>query len=129
MTIVQFDRASLVLPPKAIIDFLLKLETSDDFPTERRESDRRAAVMEVAVVPIDLELRQSGESFLAISKDVSATGMSLIHTRAITSSSVVVELTNREQGTLQLLAYVVRCHAVHRFYEIGLRFVTRLADG
>jgi len=127
MTIVQFDRESLVLPPKAVIDFLLKLDQAGDFTSERRESERRAAVMEVAVVPVDFELKQSGESFLAISKNISATGMSLIHTRSITSGSVVVELLNRDESTLQLLAYVVRCQAVHRFYEIGLRFVTRLA--
>ena len=53
--------------------------------------------------------------------------MALIHTRALASGSVVVELLNRDDSTLQLLAYVVRCQAIHRFYEIGLRFVTRLA--
>ncbi len=127
MTIVQFDRGSLMLPPKAVVDFLLKLDQADDCATERRESERRTAVMEVAVVPVDFELRQCGESFLAISKDLSSTGMAIIHTRAIHSGSVVVEILNRDESTLQLLAYVVRCDAVHRFYEIGLRFVTRLA--
>jgi hypothetical protein len=127
MTIVQFDRTSLVLPPKAVIDFLMKLDLAEPCAAERRESERQAAVLQVAVVPVDFELKQSGESFLAISKDISATGMSLIHTRAIMSGSVVVELLNRDESTLQLLAYVARCQPVHRFYEIGLRFVTRLA--
>jgi hypothetical protein len=127
MTIIQFDRSALILPPKAVVDFLLKLDRGADSATERRDSQRQAAVLQVAVVPVDFELQQSGESFLAITKDISATGMSLIHTRAIASGSVVVELMNRDDATLQLLAYVVRCEAVHRFYEIGLRFVTRLA--
>jgi hypothetical protein len=128
MTIVQFDRAKLVLPPKAVIDFLSKLDRAGECAVERRDADRQAAVLEVAVVPVDFELKQSGESFLAISKDISATGMALMHTRAIGAGSVVVELLNRDDCTLQLLAYVIRCQAVHRFYEIGLRFVTRLAS-
>jgi hypothetical protein len=127
MTIVQFDRNTLVLPPKAVVDFLLKLDRTAERTHERRDSVRRVAVLEVAVIPVDFELKQCGESFLAISKDISSSGMSLIHTRAVASGSVVVELMNRDENTLQLLAYVVRCQAIHRFYEIGLRFVTRLA--
>ena len=64
MTIVQFDRGSLVLPPKAVIDFLLKLDQADDCATERRDSERRTAVMEVAVVPVDFELAAVRRKFL-----------------------------------------------------------------
>ena len=127
MTIVQFDRSTLVLPPKAVIDFLSKIDRDADFASERRNAARKSASMEVAIIPVDYELKQCGESFLAISKDISATGMAVLHTRAITATSVVVELTHRGEESLQLLAYVVRCQAVQRFYEIGLRFVTRLA--
>lgn len=83
--------------------------------------------LEVAVVPVDNDLKQCGEGFLAISKDISAIGMAFVHTRAVTTATVVVELTNRNQMSMQLLAHVVRCQAIHRFYEVGLRFVTRLA--
>jgi len=127
MTLVQFDRRSLILPPKAVADFLSRLDEGADFDAERRTSARKFATLEVAVIPVDRELKQCGESFLALSKDISATGMALLHTRTITESHVVVELANRDDRMLQLLATVVRCHAVHRFYEIGLRFVTRLA--
>jgi c-di-GMP-binding flagellar brake protein YcgR len=127
MTIVQFDREALGLPVKAVADFLTKLDDASDFEIERRASPRQAVVMQVAVVPVDRELKQCGDSFLALSKDISAGGIGLLHTRAITASHVVVELTARDGNLLQLLAKVVRCQAVHRFYEIGLQFVTRLA--
>jgi c-di-GMP-binding flagellar brake protein YcgR len=127
MTIVQFNRDELVLPPKAVAEFLRNLDRNEEPTHERRESERQTAVLEVAVVPVDFELRQCGESFLALSKDISSTGMAIIHTRALASGSVVVELLNRDNSTMQLLAYVVRCVPIRRFYEIGLRFVTRLA--
>jgi len=128
MTIVQFNRDELVLPPKAVVDFLRRLDQKEERTDERREAGRQAAVLEVAVVPVDFELRQCGESFLALSKNISSTGMSVIHTRALAKGSVVVELLNRDNASMQLLAYVVRCEPIRRFYEIGLRFVTRLTD-
>jgi hypothetical protein len=127
MPLVQFDRRALILPPKAVAEFVAKLDQAADFDTERRCSSRKYAAFEVAVVPVDHELKQCGDSFLALSKDISATGMALLHTRTISESHVVVELSNRDDNSLQLLAAIVRCQAVHRFYEIGLQFVTRLA--
>ncbi|HEX3997017.1 MAG TPA: PilZ domain-containing protein [Pirellulales bacterium] len=106
---------------------MAKLDSHEPGGPERRSSRRKNAVLEVAVVPVGEDLKQNDECFLAISKDISASGMSLIHTRAITSGSVVVELSNRDNHSLQLLACVIRCQAIHRFYEIGLRFITRLA--
>ena len=127
MTIVQFDRSRWCCLPRRLSIFYVKLDQADDCATERRDSERQTAVMEVAVVPVDFELRQCGESFLAISKDISSTGMAIIHTRAI-------HLRQRCRGALESRREHVAApglrrpmRAVHRFYEIGLRFVTRLA--
>jgi len=127
MTNVNFDRTGLVQPPKSVSDFLARLDREGDDDAERRELPRRPIVIEVAIFPVDSAHRQCGESFLAISKDVSASGMVLIHTRAVNSGNVVVEIVNRDNESVRLLARVVRCQATTRFYEIGLQFVSRLA--
>jgi hypothetical protein len=124
---VSFDRSRLVQPPQAIAEFLHRLKDESRGREDRRQAARCWMVTHVAAVPVDKEFRPVGEPFMAVTRNISTRGLALVHTRAVESELVVVELTTGSGSAIQLVMRVARCRPMGRFYEVAGPFVVRIA--
>jgi predicted RNA-binding Zn-ribbon protein involved in translation (DUF1610 family) len=123
---VRIDRDRLVHPPQALASFVAELVKENGNLSERRAFPRRVLVAPVAVVPVDEDYLPVDDAFMAITRDVSSGGVSLVHSRAVDSKLLVVELPKSGGEVIQVAVRVLRCRPLGRFYEIGGVFVVRL---
>ena len=63
---------------------------------------------------------------MALSRDISTGGMSLIHTEEVQDKLLVVELPITPGQKTQVVLEVLRCRSIGQFYEVGGRFVSKL---
>jgi hypothetical protein len=91
--------------------------------SERRESTRYTAVLEVVVVPLDAERKSTGKPFLALTRDVSTTGMCLLHTRPAPAPLLFIEITRPPESPLKVVLQVRRNRRIGQFFEIAGDFV------
>jgi hypothetical protein len=124
--VLQFDRSCLVKPPEAIVAFIRQMVSDGQLVANRRTVARQQLVVPVTVVPVDDGFYPIDEPFMAVTRDVSTTGLSLMHTRAVHCALLVVELPVRSAAAIQLVLRVVRCRSFGRFYEIAGHFIMRL---
>jgi hypothetical protein len=122
---IDFNRDGLVHPPEAIATFVAHL-TNQKAATERRASNRHRLAAPVAAVPVDDDFRPVGQPFMATTRDVSTSGLALIHTRAVDAQYLAVELPAVAGKTMQVVMQVLRCRPLGRFYEIAGPFIVRL---
>jgi len=109
------------------IDALLdKLADSSAPEKENRNSPRRAVSVRLRVIPCNESGEPAGQPFVALTRDLSAGGICLVHTRATNASHVMVVLRAPGLEPMQLVVEVLRCRAIGRFYEIAGRFVSRI---
>jgi hypothetical protein len=125
----DFDPQALASPPRAIADFVKKMivDAQGYYGPEKRTDPRYDLTTSVTAVPIDEEFRQTGEAFLAVTRDVSTRGMALFHTRVVTQPLLAVELLAPGGAKLRVALKITRCIPVGRFYEIAGYFVTTLS--
>lgn len=67
------------------------------------------------------------DQFRAVTKDFSAGGLAILHTRPIESPRMLVQIHHGTES-MTLKARVVRCRAIGVFYEIGGEFLERVDD-
>jgi len=91
--------------------------------SERRESVRYAAVLEVVVVPLDGGHKSIGKPYLALTRDVSTAGMCLLHTRPAPTPLLFVEITRPPEPPLKVVLQVCRNRRIGQFFEIAGNFV------
>ena len=74
------------------------------------------------VQPLDANLNPSGEPFRGVTRDLSAVGIGIVHTRAIDDQ--YLQVTIRTSTNVKCLTVeVVGCRSLGAFYEIGGKFV------
>jgi len=121
------NTATLLHPTAAVERFLHETADRDPAAVERRGSPRYRLRHSVRVAPLDEKLHAAGEPFQATCDNISAHGIALLHTRAVSCKYLLVEIT--ESGRrLRLLTALLRCQRKRTFYEIAGKFVTRLAE-
>jgi hypothetical protein len=91
--------------------------------SERRESIRYTAVLEVIVVPLDENRKSTGKPFLALTRDVSTSGMCLLHTRPAPTPLLFIEITRPPEAPLNIVLQVRRNRRIGQFFEIAGDFV------
>jgi hypothetical protein len=115
--------------PAAEIDALLKkAEIFSRRLAHRRQALRNLVSITVPVIPVDENERQVDEPFIALSRDVSSTGICVVHPRACYARYVVVELRAPGAESIRLLVEVVRRNRIGRLHEIAGKFLRRAAD-
>jgi hypothetical protein len=124
----DFDPQALAPPPRAVADFVKKMivDAQGYYGPEKRADPRYDLATSVTAVPIDEQFRQTGEAFIAVTRDVSTRGMALYHTRGISQPMLAVEMQAPGGAKLRVALKITRCIPVGRFYEIGGQFVTNL---
>lgn len=117
----EVNDPSLVSPPE-LIDFVKRVASELGPSHDRREHPRHHFTVAVEVQPLDDELNPSGEPFAAVTRDLSAVGIGLLHTRAVLVKFLQVTIL-APGGLKRLTVEVLRCESIGRFYDIGGKFV------
>jgi len=95
-----------------------------DIQRELRRHPRRPVMMSIPAMELDSDLFPVGEDFMVISRNLSACGIAIIHSRPLEGKmAVLIELP--EIGHVQLLLDIVRCRKSGTLYEMGGAFFDR----
>jgi hypothetical protein len=125
----RIDRTRLQNPPRAIAATINSWKPQPYEGKEQREKARRRLTMPVAVMPVDDGFKPVGVPVLLTTRDISLSGICLLHDQPLWPKYLVVDLPARNlQNSIQLVVEVVRCRAVGDLFEIAGRFVMRSED-
>ncbi len=123
----NFEMEQLLRPPVAIAVFVRRLVRAAEYYVgpEQRHEPRYAVSVPVAAVPVDHELKKAGDVFIACTRDISASGIAMYHTRRVSEKYLALEIKSDSGERLRVLAEVLRCSPVGLFYQIAGKFVSR----
>lgn len=126
----DFETEKLLRPPAAIATFVRRIVRGAEYyagPEQRREP-RYVVSLPVAAVPVDESLKKAGDAFIALTRDISSSGIAMYHTRRVSEKFLALEIKSSSGEKLRVLAEVLRCNPSGLFYEIAAKFVSRLDD-
>ncbi len=92
---------------------------------ERRTHTRYVVALRSIVQPLGDEHRPFGNSFHAVTRDISAGGMALVHTQPVAAKFLEVTLSSPEGNDIKVLLRVLRVSRLGTYYDIAGEFVTR----
>jgi len=108
--------------PPELLDFARRIASGLGPSHDRRGHPRYHFTVAVDVQPLDEEYNPSGERFVAVTRDLSAVGLGLLHTKAVKAKflRVTIQLADEDK---QLTIEVLRSEPIGRFWDVGGRFV------
>lgn len=122
-------------PPEAISIFInrqAEIEMADQAISgaprlvhEERKKARLLCSATAIAVPVDSRFAACGELFKLAVRDVSESGMRLLHTRATNAEYLALSWAAETVPLqhIQIVARVMRCRPLSPFYDIGCQFV------
>jgi PilZ domain len=124
------EKCELERPPAEMVELVLDLIRRDYGGRQERQSPRHGLVTEVPAVPIDGDLQQVGEPFIALTRNISTRGICLVHTEPIYHGWLRLKIKSRDDYVgreTELCAKVLRCRPLKNYFEIACTFVLRLS--
>jgi hypothetical protein len=111
--------------PERLVGFIRRVIRGEKFYSgpERRKSLRYPITMPVRVTPLDDNQQPQDEPFLAVTRDISVTGLCFYHTHPVKQKYLQMQLTSPSREQCTVLLETARCRAAGPFYEIGGRFL------
>lgn len=125
----QTAHDTLAEPPQAVLNFLERNFEEPGAGGDRRKTSRVSLLATVVGVPVNRQFEPCGEAFKAAARDVSQGGMSMLHTRAISSEHVALRWQSlaSKNSFIKVVMQVVRCRPMGPFYELAGQFIMREA--
>jgi CheY-like chemotaxis protein len=125
--IFQTAHDTLSEPPQAMLNFLERNFEEPGAGGDRRKTDRVSLLATVVAVPVTKQFEPCGEAFKAAARDVSQGGMSMLHTRAISSEYVALRWQSlaSKNSFIKVVMQLIRCRPMGPFYELAGQFVMR----
>ncbi len=90
---------------------------------ERRCGLRHPLLVSVQAQAIDAQGVRIGAPISGISRDLSASGISILTTTPISGRFVLLRLTRKDVGTMDVMLEVLRSRPIGPFFETAGRFV------
>ena len=124
-------RVPPVLPeaPKPLVTLVKRLSVDRDESeyegVERRSHPRTVLVKPVWVQPLSDAHEPTGEGFSAVSRDISTSGLGIVHTQAVDSPFLGVVIM-AEKTRVHVIAKVLRCEPLGPFYDVGCSLEMRV---
>ena len=111
--------------PERVVSFIRRVIRGEKFYAgpERRKSLRYPITMPVRVTPLDDNQQALDESFVAVTRDISVTGLCFYHTHPVKQRFLQLELTSPAREQCTVLLETARCRQAGPFFEIGGRFL------
>ena len=124
------DLEDIPEPPKAVREFIRRLSDTEsngfEIPTEHnsRALERVTCFTTAFAVPVDRHWKPVCEPFQVALRDLSESGLRLLHTRATNAEYLALSWTAAQlvSTNIRIVAKVVRCKPCSRFYDIGGQF-------
>ena len=92
---------------------------------ELRRHRRRSVTMRIPLTQLDHELMPVGDDFEVLSRDLSESGIALLHTAPLRGKyAALIVLPDFEY--VQLILRIVRCQQRGSLYQMGAKFLQRL---
>jgi hypothetical protein len=98
---------------------------------DRRKTTRMAVAVAVRLQPMDERLAAVGESFTAITRDISSAGVGLVSTRPVKAPFLLLQFPTAESAEARLVQWVVRverCAPLGEFHDLGTSFIAPVPD-
>jgi hypothetical protein len=125
------DTPKLVHSPEkvsAYVDTLIRRMVEEgqyyDGPN-RRSEPRYAVALQVWAMPLTSDLQSAGRPFVGTTKDISRSGISLVHYEPVDCPLLAIELTDLDGNKFQGAIEVLRCRQLGSFYEVAGKYVTQ----
>ncbi len=131
MALVKFDPTMLLHTRDELVQFVQRVIQGAPMYAgpERRMDPRWLVVMPLPAVRLDGRLQPCGEPFVAISRDVSTTGMGLFHSQGVPLKSLLaVELRTPEGEVMQAVLEVLHCRPDSGEFAIGGAFLAKVYE-
>jgi CheY-like chemotaxis protein len=125
--IFQVAQDELAEPPQAMLNYLERNFEEPGLKGERRKADRVSLLATVVAVPVNARFEPVGEAFKAAARDVSQGGMSMLHTRAVSSEYLALRWQSlaSKNSFIKVVMKLCRCRPMGPFYEVAGEFVMR----
>lgn len=121
-------RDDLPPPPDAAYHLVREMHTTFRLH-EKRRGARYPVASTILVDMLDEASRPRNEPFLAVLRDISANGISFVHTRAITPGLMRIEFADANDRMPALVIRQVRCEPYRTFYIVAGQIVGKGAPG
>lgn len=117
-------KATAPKPPTAMVKYVERFCSSIEGDGCRRRGRRATLLATVTAIPLGSGFKTRGEPFKAIARDVSETGISMLHTRAVTANRLALQWQQLASParTISIVVRVLRCRPVGPFYELAGEF-------
>jgi len=119
---------AIICPLGEIAAFVKRMTSDAHFymGTEKRTEARYAISIAVNAFPINHSYEQTGQEFVAVTRDISTRGLALLHTQAVTTKWLAIEAISPQNERIRTVIEVLRCRAIGPLFEIAGKFVTDL---
>jgi hypothetical protein len=116
-------------PPAELVSFVeQEIRKARPYKGLERRSDKRyLRAMPVLVQPVDEQSNAVGLPFVAMTRDISASGIGLVHTEPIEHEMVALRMSFPGKE-VDLVATVVWCRSLGPFYYAGANFVSKWGE-
>ncbi len=114
-----------IAPPERVANFIRRVIRGEKFypGPERRLSLRYPITMPVKATPLEDKQHATGDSFLAVTRDISIGGLCMYHLQPVTARFLQLKITSQADECLDVVLEVVRCRQTGPFFEIAGRFI------
>jgi hypothetical protein len=118
--------AGRTLPTSQVGEFVDRLinERMHYRGPERRRCPRYPLAVSVSAIPLDHQLQPAGSPFDALTRDISASGLSMISDTRCEAKYLSLLLVNSPSDYLDVVIRVVRFRVVGPMYEYAGPFIT-----
>jgi len=116
------------VPAEEINALLKRVESFSRRLAHRRLSPRNPLSVSVPVIPVDEHEQPVDQPFIALSRDISASGICVINAQSGHAKYLVVELRAPGLKSIRLVVEVLRRKRIGRFYEIAGQFIRRASQ-
>jgi PilZ domain len=120
--------ASSSAPDPSLVQFAQGLPANDrNYGGEERRSELRYSLgLNVLAIPSNDNHGQAGEPLIGVTRDISASGISLLVARPIEAGWLAVQLGDPRGGQVRMIVQVLRSRPLGGYHEIAGVFVARL---
>ncbi|MHC4402874.1 MAG: PilZ domain-containing protein [Planctomycetota bacterium] len=114
-------------PPAELVSFVERQirEAQLYDGVERRSERRHLVAVPVLVQPVDAEFNATGAPFAAVTRDISLTGVGLVHGEPIDPQLLALRMCLAEEE-VKLVVEVLSCRALGPYHYVGCKPVSKL---
>ena len=105
-------------------EFVRKLRGAAEVDVERRSAQRVPMIEPLNIKPLDEHFQPAGEATMALMRNVSRSGIALLHVRPVKSRYLALCQVRPQGVETPLYMEIIRCRQIGSGFELAGPFVT-----